>query len=112
MAPEAAGGVRQGDPAGPFGVLAERSTAPDVLCQRPDVVDVLEALPHRLVAEPLAHGLRRVPAMNEQGSREAKALAPGRQLVHRHCVCRGRKMGGTCRLTYRKDMCIVYDTQH
>ena len=71
------------DPACPFRVLAERPAAPDVLRQRPDVVDMLEALPHRLVAEPLAHGLRRVPAVNEQGAGETEALPPEGPVVHR-----------------------------
>jgi len=43
---------------------------------------VLEALPHRLVAEPLAHGLRRVPAVNEQGAGETEALPPEGPVVH------------------------------
>ena len=41
---EAACSVRQGNPSGSVGLLAERTEAPDVLRERPNVIDVFEAL--------------------------------------------------------------------
>ncbi len=93
--PEAAAGVRQGDPAGPFDFLAERAAPPDVLRQRPDVVDVLEALSHRLVAEPLSHGLRRVPAMNEASAGQAEATVPDGWKGHHGDDCSPRQGQGS-----------------
>ena len=85
---EAAGGVRQGNPPSSVGILAEGSATPDILCERPEVVDVLEALANRLVAEPLADRLRGVPAVDEQGASGAEAPVPARwPVVHSGYDC-------------------------
>ena len=79
---EGAGGVRQGNSSGSVGLLAERTAAPDVLRERPDVIDVLEALANRLVAEPLADRLRRMPTVDEKGAGDAEAPLPRWLVVH------------------------------
>ena len=64
---------------GPVAGFLEDPVAPDVLGERPGVVDVLEPLAD-VVPEPLADGLRRVPAMDELGACESQ-LFTGRHRV-------------------------------
>ena len=80
--PQAVSRARQGNPTGSVNILAEGSVAPDVLRERPDMIDVLEALANGFVSEPLADRLRRVPAVDEEGAGETEAAAPRWKVVH------------------------------
>ena len=73
------GGARlhQGDAPRAIVIFAKGAVAPHVLGQRSHVVDVLEALPDGLVAEPLADRLGRVPAVDEQGAGGAEKALVG-----------------------------------
>ena len=57
--------LRPRDATGPVGRFLEDAVPPDVLGERPRVVDVLKPLADGVVAEPFADRLRGVPAVDE-----------------------------------------------
>ena len=75
------------------------------------MIDVLESLANGFVAEPLADGLRRVPAVNESGASSTEAPVPWRLMVHRSVEECDLQWGSGVSLTHHEDMCTVYDTQ-